>query len=189
MKTLERFAQQTPTLPMATVWLLNDLAEYRGKQELFTNQSPQKLKKLREHAIIESAVSSNRIEGVEIDRKRVGTVVFGQGLLQDRNEEEVRGYQSALAWIHEDGPKIKMTSATIKKLHGLTRPEIWDSGAFKKDDGEIIEKHADGRVTIRFKPTSAAETPDAVKRLSELSVQASQGQRGSPACHLGGTES
>lgn len=171
MKTLERFAQQTPTLPMATVWLLNDLAEYRGKQELFTNQSPQKLKKLREHAIIESAVSSNRIEGVEIDRKRVGTVVFGQGLLQDRNEEEVRGYQSALAWIHEDGPKIKMTSATIKKLHGLTRPEIWDSGAFKKDDGEIIEKHADGRVTIRFKPTSAAETPDAVKRLSELSAR------------------
>ena len=171
MKTLEQFSQQTPAIPMATIWLLNDLAEYRGKQELFTKQSPQKLKKLREHAIIESAVSSNRIEGVEIDRKRVGTVIFGKGQLQDRNEEEVRGYQSALAWIHGDGPKIKMSSATIKKLHALTRPNIWDSGKFKKDDGEIIEKHADGRVTIRFRPMSAAETPEAVKRLCDLSLR------------------
>jgi hypothetical protein len=40
--------------------------------ELFTRQSPQKLKVLREHAIIESAISSNRIEGVEIDHARSG---------------------------------------------------------------------------------------------------------------------
>lgn len=171
MKTLEQFSQQIPTIPMATVWLLNDLAEYRGKQELFTKQSPQKLKKLREHALIESAVSSNRIEGVEIDRKRVGTVIFGKSLLQDRNEEEVRGYQSALAWIHGDGQNIKMSSTTIKKLHALTRPNIWDSGKIKKDDGGIIEKHADGRVTIRFRPTSAADTPEALKRLCDLSVR------------------
>jgi Fic family protein len=171
MKTLEQFLQQIPTLPMTTVWLLNDLAEFRGKQELFTKQSPQKLKNLREHALIESAVSSNRIEGVEIERKRVGTVVFGKSLLQDRNEEEVRGYQSALAWIHGDAPKIKISSATIKKLHALTRPNIWDSGKLKKDDGEIIEKHADGRVTIRFSPTPAAETPDALKNLCSLSKQ------------------
>ena len=49
-----------------------------GKQELFTKQSPQKLKVLREHALIESAVSSNRIEGVEVDQARVGTIVFGK---------------------------------------------------------------------------------------------------------------
>ena len=55
MKTLEQFAKQTLAIPMATVWLLNDLAEYRGKQELFTKQSPQKLKVLREHAIIEQS--------------------------------------------------------------------------------------------------------------------------------------
>ncbi len=171
MKTLEQFSLQMPAIPMVTVWLLNDLAEYRGKQALFTTQSPQKLKKLREHAIIESAVSSNRIEGVEIDRKRVGTVLFGTSLLQDRDEEEVRGYQSALAWIHAEGRKINMSTATIKKLHALTRPNIWDSGKIKTDDGEIIEKHADGRTTIRFKPTSAADTPEALNRLCDLSVR------------------
>jgi Fic family protein len=169
MNTLKQFRQQTPSIPMQTVWLLNDLAEYRGKQELFTNQPPQKLKKLREHALIESAVSSNRIEGVDIDRKRVGTVIFGKSMLQDRNEEEVRGYQSALAWIHAESQNIKISSASIKKLHTLTHPNIWDSGKFKKDDGEIIEKHADGRVTIRFRPTSAAQTPEALKNLCTLS--------------------
>jgi hypothetical protein len=37
---------------------LADLGEARGKQELFTKQSPQRLKALREHALIESAASS-----------------------------------------------------------------------------------------------------------------------------------
>jgi len=169
VKTLQLFNHEPPQIPIATVWLLNDLSEYRGKQELFTKQSPQKLAHLKEHAIIESAVSSNRIEGVEIDRKRVGTVIFGKGLLNDRNEEEVRGYQAALTLIHGDSAQLKLSASTIKRLHGLTRPDIWDSGKFKKEDGEIIEKHPDGRVSLRFRPTSASETPAAIKELCHLS--------------------
>lgn len=169
MKTLELFSRQPPQIPISTVWLLNDLAEYRGKQELFTRQSPQRLKKLREHALIESAVASNRIEGVEIDQKRVGTVIFGKSHLHDRNEEEVRGYQAALSWIHSQYGTIVLSSDTILKLHALTRPGIWDSGRFKEEDGEIIEKHPDGRVTIRFRPLSARETPSAVTQLYDLS--------------------
>jgi hypothetical protein len=77
---------------MNVSWYLADLGEARGKQELFTRQSLQRLKVLREHALIESAVSSNRIEGIEIDQSRIGTVIFGRPTLRDRNEEEVRGY-------------------------------------------------------------------------------------------------
>ena len=65
--TLGMLLDRLPPVPMSTSWLIADLAEAKGKQELFTKQSPQKLKILREHAIIESAVSSNRIEGVTID--------------------------------------------------------------------------------------------------------------------------
>ncbi len=163
MKTLQRFLAHPPQIPLATVWLLNDLAEYRGKQELFTKQSPQKLARLCESAIIESAVASNRIEGVEIDRKRVGTVVFGKGALSDRNEQEVRGYQAALAWIHRDAETLPLTVPTILRLHALSHPDGYDSGRFKEHDGEIMEKHPDGRVTVRFKPLSAAETPAAME--------------------------
>ena len=165
MKTIQLWAQKLPQIPMAAVWLLNDLAEYKGKQQLYTRQSPQRLKTLREHALIESSVSSNRIEGVEIDQKRIGTVLFGHGHLQDRDEEEVRGYQEALNWIHNDKQSIPLNSSTILKLHSMIRPEIWDSGLYKENDGEIIEKHQDGRISVRFKPLSAEMTPSAVEQL------------------------
>lgn len=172
MKTLEILCRQPPQIPTATVWLLNDLAEYRGKQELFTKQAPQRLKKLREHALIESAVASNRIEGVEIDQKRVGTVIFGKKQLQDRNEQEVRGYQAALSLIHEQHDTLVLSPETILKLHALSHPETWDSGRLKEKDGEIIETHPDGRVTVRFRPLSARETPEAVNQLCRLSERA-----------------
>ncbi len=168
MKTLENLLKHPPQIPMATVWLISDLAEYRGKQELFTKQSPQKLARLRENAIIESAVSSNRIEGVEIDRLRVRDVVLGKGALHDRNEQEVRGYQAALAWIHAEGESLPITVETVLHLHSLSHPEGHDSGKFKERDGEIIEKHPDGRVTLRFKPLSARETPTAMTETCAL---------------------
>lgn len=168
MKTLKLWEASVPVIPTATVWLLNDLAEFKGKQELFTKQSPQKLKVLKEHSLIESAVSSNRIEGVEIEQKRIGTVIFGKNHLQDRNEEEVRGYQKALSWVHSENRKIPVSPETILKLHGLSHPDTWDSGKFKEKDGEIIEKRPDGEVLIRFKPVSAWKTPDAVRDLCSL---------------------
>src|SRR6266571_4287601 len=127
MLTLRQFVEPPPTIPAATSWYLSDLGQALGKQELFTRQSPQKLKVLREHALAESAVSSNRIEGVEVDKSRVATLIFGRPTLRDRDEEEVRGYRDALKLIHERGPTLPISEATIKKLHRLSRGEIWDA--------------------------------------------------------------
>ena len=121
--------------------------------------------------MIESAVSSNRIEGVEIAPRRVGTVVFGKGTLQDRNEEEVRGYQKALAWIHRETSAIPLAPKTALRLHALSKPGLWDSGQLKEKDGEIIERRPDGRVFLRFRPLPAAETPAALETLFRLSDQ------------------
>jgi hypothetical protein len=63
MMTLRQFSREGLAVPGGTAWSLTDLGEALGKQALFTRQSPQRLKVLREHALIESAVSSNRIEG------------------------------------------------------------------------------------------------------------------------------
>ena len=162
MMTLRQLAAEPPTLPTRTTWYLTDLAEARGKQELFTRQSPQKLKVLREHALIESAVSSNRIEGVEVDQSRVGTLIFGKPALRDRDEEEVRGYRDALKLIHESGAKFPISEATIKKLHKLCRGEIWDAGTYKEKDVDIIQSYADGRSRVRFKTVPARRTPKAM---------------------------
>jgi Fic family protein len=166
--TLRQFSCRPETVPAATSWYLADLGEARGKQELFTRQSPQRLKVLREHALIESAVSSNRIEGVTVDQARIGTIVFGKPLLKDRNEEEVRGYRDALKWIHEQGAAIPVAEETVLQLHRMARGQIWDAGCYKEKDGDIIERFADGRKRVRFKTVPAARTPDAMKETLAL---------------------
>jgi len=168
MKTLTQFSHGLESIPAVTSWYLADIAEAKGHQELFTKQSPQRLKVLREHALIESAVSSNRIEGVEVEQKRIGTIVFGRRHLQDRSEEEVRGYREALDLIHVQGRKLAVSEKTIMQLHRLTRGDIWDAGRYKEKDGDIIEKHADGRSSIRFKTVAAEQTPAAMRQLIAL---------------------
>jgi len=168
MQTIAKFSAGLKTIPAAVTWYLADIAEAKGKQDLYTNQSPRKLKALREHALIESAVSSNRIEGVEIDRKRVGTVIFGRPLLKDRNEEEIQGYRDALQWIHIDNKTIQFDETTIKKLHHKSRGEIWDSGKYKEKDGDIIERLPNGDTRVRFKTVSAENTNQAMKVLVSL---------------------
>jgi len=165
MHTIKRFLESPPLIPPPTAWYLSDIAESRGKQELFTRQSPQRLRVLREHALVESAVSSNRMEGVIVENARVATVVFGKSLLHDRNEEEIRGYRDALRLIHDKGKDLEVSEDTIRRLHALTRAGIGDAGRYKLKDGDIIEKHADGRIRIRFRPLSAENTPRAMTGL------------------------
>jgi Fic family protein len=168
MMTLRQLAAEPLSLPTRTAWYLTDLAEARGKQELFARQSPQKLKVLREHALIESAVSSNRIEGVEVDQSRVGTLMFGKPALRNRDEEEVRGYRDALKLIHENGAALPVSEATIKTLHKLSRGQIWDAGAYKEKNVDIIQTFADGGSRVRFKTLPAKQTPKAMAEMMEL---------------------
>jgi Fic family protein len=168
MMTLRQLAAGPPTIPTRAGWYLADLGEVKGKFELYTRQSPQKLKVLREHALIESAISSNRIEGVEVDQSRVATLIFGKPALRDRDEEEVRGYRDALKLIHESGAKLPISEATIKKLHKLCRGEIWDAGRYKEKDVDIIQTYADGRSRVRFKSVPAKQTPRAMAEMIEL---------------------
>jgi Fic family protein len=168
MMTLKQFTAKPEMISMITSWYLADLGEARGRQELFTKQAPQRLKVLREHALIESAVSSNRIEGVTVDQTRIKPVLLGRAHLRDRDEEEVRGYRDALKLLHEQGAKLLVTEKNIRELHRLTRGEIWDAGKYKDKDGDIIEKYPDGRSRIRFKTVTAAKTPQAMTELVDL---------------------
>lgn len=168
MKTLHLIQHGLPPIPMWITWYLSDIGRAQGLQELFTRQSPQKLKVLREHAIAQSAISSNRIEGVEIDQARVGTVVFGHPALKDRDEEEVAGYRDALNLIHTQGAGLPVTEETILKLHKLSRGNVWDAGQYKDKPVDIIEKLPTGGERVRFRSVSPAETPDFTRQLVAL---------------------
>lgn len=166
--TLHQFSSKPETVPAITSWYLADLGEARGKQELFTKQAPQKLKALREHALIESAVSSNRIEGVTVDHSRVHTIVFGKAHLRDRDEEEVRGYRNALKLIHEQAGKLSVSEDTILRLHKMAKGDIWDAGKFKEKSSDIIERYPDGTTRVRFKTVHPDKTSHYMSELVAL---------------------
>lgn len=168
MKTLRQFSNKPENIPSISSWYLADLGEARGRQELFTKQTPQRLKVLREHALIESAVSSNRIEGVTVDQARVRTIVLGKSHLRDRDEEEVRGYRNALSLIHEQAAKLPVSEDTILRLHKHAKADIWDAGKYKEKPSDIIEKYPDGTSRLRFKTVSPAKTPAYMAELIEL---------------------
>lgn len=113
---MNSFKRENVELPLSAVWLTNSIAEYKGKQELYAKQSPQILKTLLETALIESAESSNRIEGVTVDHARLKPLVIGHSKPRDRSEEEVAGYRKALDLIHT---KQKL----LKK--GAGNPQVW----------------------------------------------------------------
>ena len=162
---MNSFNKEKSDLPISSVWLMNAISEYKGKQELYAHQSPQILKALVELALIESAESSNRIEGITVERNRLKPLVIGHSKPRDRSEEEVAGYRKALGLIHDKHKSLRITPGTIKELHRLCCGETWDAGKWKEKDNDIIRKYPDGRAKVIFKPVSAAETPEMVKQL------------------------
>ncbi|MBN1289129.1 MAG: Fic family protein [Actinobacteria bacterium] len=153
-------------LPLSTSWLLASCMEARGKQDLWIRQKPEVLKALRDQAVIQSVESSNRIEGVTVDAKRLRPLVFGSARPQDRPEEEIAGYRKALEWIFTARRRIEVTPDVILKMHRLAQGGmISDAGRWKSRDNEIVELKPNGERVIRFTPTSAKKTPAAVEAL------------------------
>jgi len=122
---------------------------------------------LRQRALVESTISSNRIEGVTIDHSRAEAVVFGSMPLYDSNEREVCGYVQALKLIAEKGVTLQMSEETILQLHSISRATIGDAGQYRTNESDIIEKYADGRERVRFKAVAADDTQTFMRKLIE----------------------
>ena len=150
----------TVTIPLGTSWLLGACMEARGKQDLWMKQKPEVLAALREQAIIQSAESSNRIEGVTVAPSRLRPIVLGGVRPRDRSEEELAGYRRALNWIFRLKEVQSINPTVIQRLHGLAQGgQSGDAGQWKQRDNEIVEVQPDGRRRIRFRPTPARDTP------------------------------
>lgn len=157
---------QDTRLPLPTVWLLETLAESKGRQQLFEKQSPQILKTLREMALIESTESSNRIEGVTVEKERLRPLVLGKTRPRDRSEEEIIGYRLALNWIHTDHRKIPISPETCLRLHTLAQGGTsGNAGQWKETPNEIIEVFPDGHREVRFRPLAPEKVPEAMEEL------------------------
>jgi len=166
MKKLTTDRIESFDLPVALVWLLGECMQARGKQKLWMQQRPEVLQALREQAIVQSVESSNRIEGVSIAADRLRPLIIGKARPRDRSEEELVGYRKALDWIFSRKRRVEFSPEVVLKLHALAQGGMTgDAGRWKSKNNEIIEILPNNQRRVRFVPTSASETPDAMKSL------------------------
>lgn len=145
---------------------MRSLGEYRGKQRLYIAQSPEVLSDLRQIAAVESTESSNRLEGVVVPKDRLKSLVIKHATPKSRSEQEVAGYRDALALIHESADSMPFAESVSRQLHSmLYRYLPQPGGEWKAANKDIVEKHADGTMRVRFRPVPAHLTPMAMADL------------------------
>ena len=147
---------------------IHRLGEVRGRQDLFVRQFPEQLETLRTHALIESAESSNRIEGVVAAPGRIADLVIKRTEPRSRSEQEIAGYRDALQLIHQTHAHIPFSPNVLLQCHQmLYRYQPGAGGRWKATDNQIIERDLDGQVLrVRFQPTAAVRTPEAMADLT-----------------------
>lgn len=156
-------------IPHSLLRTIRLLGEYRGKEALFMQQTPQVLELLRQVAIIQSAESSNRIEGIEAPRERIKKLIEHKTTPKNRSEQEIAGYRDALATIHTNYMGMPFTTGIVLQLHrDLYQFVAQQGGRWKMTDNEICETQPDGTKVTRFKPISAHQTSEAMEKLHTL---------------------
>lgn len=155
-------------LPMKIVRMLTVINEYKGRQDLYKKQSPQMLDTLKEVAVVQSAESSNRIEGIYTSNKRLKEIMDNKIEPRDRSENEIAGYRDVLNTIHSSFEAIPVRSSVLLQLHrDLYGFSSAKGGNYKNTENVIEEVLPDGTKYVRFKPVDAFSTPGYMERLCE----------------------
>jgi len=150
------------------VMAMRALGEFRGRQMLYAEQSPEVLETMRRAAMVQSAESSNRIEGILVPADRIGPLVDRKAKPRDRSEQEVAGYRDVLAAIHANHANVRLSPGLIRAWHRtMHRYTSEKGGEWKPRDNAILEVRPDGRQVVRFKPVSAVGTPKFMDGLVE----------------------
>lgn len=167
MRSFQPGVIERQPVSQALIQTIRLLGEFKGRQELFGQQSPQVLRTLREAAIVESTEASNRIEGVVAPRDRVRALVAGRTRPANRSEQEIAGYRDVLSTIHASYNGIDLTPNVVLQLHrDLFQFAPGGGGRWKPTDNQITERYADGSTAVRFTPVPAHGVPAAMEALN-----------------------
>ncbi len=168
MKSFEGDNLERLPLTHSLLQTVRQLGEFRGRQDLFKQQSPQALDSLRQVAVIQSAESSNRIEGIVAPPKRIQELVEEKTTPRNRSEQEIAGYRDVLKTIHGSYPYIGLSPGVVLQFHrDLMQYTSSGGGRWKAANNQITETRPDGTVRVRFEPVAAHLTPIYMESLHE----------------------
>ncbi len=166
MKSLNtQFLEKQP-ITQNILQTVRRISEYKGKQDMYKEQSPQILETLRQAAIIQSTESSNRLEGITAPPERIRDLVVNKITPRNRSEQEIAGYRDVLNTIHANYADIPFTTGVVLQFHrDLYQFIPSQGGKWKSTDNEITEIQSNGTKVVRFHPLPAHMTPDAMEKL------------------------
>ena len=154
MKSLDPAYLSKLSVPPRLVRTLTAIAEFKGKQALWTQTKPEVLRELRKIAVIESAESSSRMENVEVGAQTFARIMRHSARPdpENRSQAELAGYRDALNLIHQNAAEMPISENTVLQLHQtLMRYTPSGGGDYKRTANDIIERDAKGRITrVRF---------------------------------------
>jgi len=166
MKSFKNFFPESLQIPQVLISIIRQIGEYKGKQELFAKQAPEMLENLRKIAVIQSTESSNRLEGITANPKRLQQLVEEKTKPQNRSESEIAGYRDVLNMIHSNKHNIPFNEKIVLQLHrDLMKYSGKEGGKWKSVANEISEILPDGTKIIRFKPVEPIQTHEYMKIL------------------------
>ena len=140
MKSLDKKYLEALTIPHHLITIIRQIGEYKGKQELYKKQAPEMLENLRHVAIIQSTESSNRLEGITADIKRIKELVEEKTKPANRSEAEIAGYRDVLNTIHTNYEHIPFKKSVILQFHrDLMKYAGKEGGRWKSAPNEITE--------------------------------------------------
>ncbi len=145
----------------ASVYSLRTMAGVRK------GEFPKIFTELEVIARIQSVKNSNAIEGIITTDERIAAIVNRNSAPLNHNEREIAGYRDALNSIHEGYANLDFREADILLLHRtmLSLAGLSIGGRYKDTDNVIMEVDASGNRRVRFQPTPAQETPQAMEQL------------------------
>ena len=118
-------------------------------------------------ARVQSVKSSNAIEGIVTSDERIAAIVNQNSAPLNHNEAEIAGYRDALNTIHTYHAQMDFQQRDILRLHSMLMSIAGYEygGQYKTDDNVILEIDAEGNRLVRFRPTPAEETAQAMEQL------------------------
>ena len=153
-------------VPQRIITMIRKLGEHKGKQELYKKQAPEMLENLRQVALIQSTESSNRIEGIVADDKRLRAIVEEKVKPANRSESEIAGYRDVLNTIHQSHADIPFTERVVLQLHrDLMKYAGGHGGVWKATQNEITETLPGGKTRVRFTPVAPHLTEEFMRTL------------------------
>jgi Fic family protein len=169
MKSFTRDYLENIAISNELVRMIRRLGEYKGRQELFSKQAPKVLENLRQVAIIQSTESSNRIERITADEKRLKELIEKKATPKNRSEAEIAGSRDVLNLIHPAAKDIPFTEKVVQQMHrDLMSYTGIPGGKWKIANNEITEIMPDGRVYIRCKTVEPYLVPEYMEKLHKL---------------------